>query len=100
MKAVMYSVPLSKLYRVVASCQYNENGEFCPVLVEIVDEKILMMNDMRKYLLQVWDKRGDMIFEKSLRQPVCNWNISRNKFIFQETVNSREVFIVRLYHYK
>ena len=26
MKHVMYSVPLSKLYQVVASCQYNEGA--------------------------------------------------------------------------
>ena len=41
MANVMYSVPLSKLYQVVASCQYNEGAEFCPVLVKIKDETIL-----------------------------------------------------------
>ena len=37
MNKVMYSVPLNKLYQVMASCQYNEDSEFCPVLVKIVD---------------------------------------------------------------
>ena len=40
MANVMYSVPLSKLYQVVASCQYNEGADFCPVLVKIKDEFI------------------------------------------------------------
>ena len=39
-KAAMYSVPLNKLYEVIASCQYNETALFCPVLVKVVDEKI------------------------------------------------------------
>ena len=39
-KAAMYSVPLNKLYEVIASCQYNETAMFCPVLVKVVDEKI------------------------------------------------------------
>ena len=38
MKKVMYYVPLDKLYKVIASCQYTENSDFCPVLVKIVDK--------------------------------------------------------------
>ena len=38
MKKVMYYVPLDKLYKVIASCQYTENSDFCPVLVKIVDQ--------------------------------------------------------------
>ena len=33
MKQVMYSVPLDKLYRVMASCQFAEDSDFCPVLL-------------------------------------------------------------------
>ena len=43
MTKVMYSVPLSKLYQVVASCQYNEGAEYCPVLVQIKDKDILKL---------------------------------------------------------
>ena len=39
-KAAMYSVPLNKLYEVVASCQYSEGADFCPVLVKVIDDKI------------------------------------------------------------
>lgn len=84
MKNVMYSVPLNKLYKMMASCQYTEGASFCPVLIQIVDETILQIHNGVKYLLQVWTKKGDMVFEKPLQQPVCNWNISEDKFIFQE----------------
>ena len=41
MKGVMYSVPLNKLYKVLSSCNFNENSRFCPVLVQIIDKKII-----------------------------------------------------------
>jgi hypothetical protein len=58
MQKVMYEVPLNKLYQVVASCNYNENSLFCPVLLKITDPKILGFNKDKKYLLQVWTNRG------------------------------------------
>ena len=58
MKGVMYSVPLNKLYKVVASCNFNENAPFCPVLVQIMDSKIKQINDNLEFLLQVWNKKG------------------------------------------
>ena len=96
MKKVMYSVPLNKLYKIMASCQFNEDALYCPVLVEIVDETIQKVNDYRRYLVQVWTKKGDMIFEKPLNLPICNWNISGDKFIFQEESNKAEIYLVKL----
>ena len=37
MNKVMYNVPLNRLYKVLASCQYNEGANYCPVLVKIID---------------------------------------------------------------
>ena len=51
MRKVMYQVPLNKLYKVIASCQYEEGADFCPVLVKIVDKYILEKNDMHPFLL-------------------------------------------------
>ena len=58
MKKVMYQIPLRKLYQVVASCQYEEESDFCPVLVKINDETILKGNDSMPFLLQVWTING------------------------------------------
>ena len=53
-----FKVPLDKLYKVVASCNYNITNYYCPVLIEVVDRKILAKNGGLPYLLQVWDKQG------------------------------------------
>ena len=46
MDMVMYEIPLEKLYKVVASCQYQEGSDFCPVLVKIIDPEIMkIVND-------------------------------------------------------
>ena len=82
MRSVMNQAPLKKLYKVIASCNYNEDANFCPVLVQIIDKIILANNNLQPFLLQVWTKKGEMVFEMPLDYPVCNWNISNNKFVF------------------
>lgn len=37
-----------------------------------------------------------MLFEKSLNQPLTNWNMNCDKFLFQER-NKGPVFLVKLY---
>ena len=93
----MYSIPLDKLYKVIASCQYNEKAEYCPVLVKIIDPTILMKNNQFPFLLQVWTLKGEMVFERPLRKPISNWNISYDKFVFQENRESSTIFVVRLF---
>ena len=97
MKDVMYQVPLNKLYQVLASCNYNESGNFCPALVKIIDPNILRINKNLPFLLQVWNRKGDMVFERPLKQPITNWNISDDKFIFQEATDSPDIYAVRLF---
>ena len=53
-----FKVPLDKLYKVVASCNYNVSNLFCPVLVEVVDKMILAKNGGMPFLIQVWDRQG------------------------------------------
>ena len=93
----MFKVPIDKLYTVMASCLYNEANYFCPVLVKVNDPKILQQTHQKEFLLQVWTREGKMIFERALDVPIMNWNISGNKFVFQETRQSRAIFIVKLF---
>jgi len=97
MNAVMYSVPLDKLYEVMFSCQYNEDSEYCPIILKIIDDDIKRNNGGLEYLLQVWSSKGDLLFERPLEKPISNWNISKDKFIFQETRESPIIYIVRLF---
>ena len=68
-------------------------------MVKINNEDIIEQNGVKRYLLQVWSINGVMVFEKPLDKPVVNWNISRNKLIFQEdTFNGlNEVYLVKLF---
>ena len=50
MDKVMYEIPLEKLYRVIASCQYEEGSDFCPVLVKIMSPEIVEIIDKKKGL--------------------------------------------------
>ena len=97
MQKVMFKVPLNELYEVLSSCQYNEESDFCPILVRIVDDEICKNNNNFRYLLQVWTKKGDMVFEKPLRKPISNWNISNDKFVFQESIDDPVIYIVKLF---
>lgn len=54
MRKVVYQVPLNKLYKIVASCLYEEGAQFCPVLVKIMDSEILKLSGGKEFLLQVW----------------------------------------------
>ena len=69
-------------------------------MVQIIDEEILKLNKGMQYLLQVWNIKGEMIFEKSLEKPVCNWNICGSKLMFLEETNSNKLWLVSLFHDK
>ena len=68
-------------------------------MVKINNEGIIGQNEGKRYLLQVWSINGVMVFEKPLDKPVVNWNISRNKLLFQEDTfnSSNEVYLVKLF---
>ena len=81
---VMYEVELHKLYEVMASCQFKEDSDFCPVMVKINHSDIIEYNNGLEYLLQVWTIHGVMVFERPLSKPVATWNICGDKLLFQE----------------
>ena len=37
-----------------------------------------------KYLLQVWDREGNLQFERYLREKVVFWNVCGGTFLFTE----------------
>ena len=93
---VEFLVPLRKLYELLATCQHVEGSDYCGVLVRIIDSKVLEINKDRPYLLQVWQKGGRLIFEKPLKKPCVNWNITSDTFIFQEDQETAEIYLVTL----
>ena len=79
----------------MASCQYKENADFSPVLLRIIDKDILALNKKAPFLLQVWSRYGNMVFEKPMMRPCSNWNISENIFIFSEEVDCSTIWLVK-----
>ena len=62
---LQFIVPLNGLYKLISSCNYNVSNTYCPVLVQIKDEEIKDQSG-KEYLLQVWDREGQMLFERPL----------------------------------
>ena len=65
-------------------------------MVRIVDEQILKQNNGKPFLLQVWSKLGNMVFERPMMEPCTNWNSSDNIFLFSEDSNCENVWLVKL----
>ena len=61
-----------------------------------MDEVALLMNNNMAYLLQVWNLQGECVFERSLENPVSNWNINGDIFMFQENSEDLDIWIVKL----
>ena len=44
----------------------------------------------------MWAKNGELVFERKLDEPVTNWSISTNKFMFQESNQPNKIFVLHL----
>lgn len=91
------------LYEIVDSCNYNTTEEFCPIILKLgKDLKTKVYNqdvaqsvfNIKDYLLQVWSKTGQLIYERPMDKPVSAWNVHRDKIVFQESVESKQFFIL------
>ena len=96
MQQVSYSVPIDKLYQVIDSCNFSTDLDFCPVMLKIVDDKIIEENGGKAYLMQVWTNKGELAYERKLDRPVENWNISTDKLLFHEREDSDYIYVVKL----
>ena len=63
---IKYELPLDDIYEVKCSCLYDDAEKYCPVIVKIKDESLIKMNGKLPFLLQIWNRKGELIFERSL----------------------------------
>ena len=61
LEAVKKDAPLDKLFKVVLDCYRDQNLLMCPLLVEVVDPELMKFYG-GKYLIQVWNDEGNMVF--------------------------------------
>jgi hypothetical protein len=69
MDEVTYEVPLKGLYRVQKTCSSNEGCPFQAVLLQIRDKRLRLMYGNATHLIQVWNKNGEMVYQRSLNTP-------------------------------
>ncbi|CDW76297.1 UNKNOWN [Stylonychia lemnae] len=63
---VSYYLNLQNIYKVVDTCYYNEQMDYVPVLVQIMQEKVKQSFGGAEYLLQVWHSQTKkQIFQTS-----------------------------------
>ena len=46
--------------------------------------------------MQIWDREGRMVYERQLDDPVRNWGIFENQFVFQEEGKPCNIFLLQL----
>ena len=56
------NVTYTDLYTVLSTCYYNNDMQYCPILLEVGQERIRKVYDGCKYLIQVWKKDGTKSF--------------------------------------
>jgi len=80
-----------ELYKLKSTCYFNEQMEYCPVLVELTDEMKGFYGGAN-FLLQVWDSNAEKVYERCLKsktnlidslEEVLIWNIFFNFFAFK-----------------
>jgi hypothetical protein len=82
LKECSYSISMSDLYDVKETCHYHQGMDYCPVLIDI---KATILQDKRgaKYLLQVWKRHGEKVFERPLKNEIKHWSISYKYFLYK-----------------
>ena len=70
-------VPLHQLKKVIKSCYFDENMNFCGIMSEVVDHT-LREHLGGHYLFEVWAD-GNLLYQRPLTCKVRAWGASRHK---------------------
>eukprot|EP00347_Sterkiella_histriomuscorum_P016371 403353446 len=95
---VSFEVNMSKLLKVVDFVYYNASHQQIPILVEIVSLD-LKTHYQAEYLLQIWNNKGKMLYEKPLKRKPLTMNNFENIVVFKldplEEIRQKEsIYIV------
>ena len=83
MKSMSFNVDTSKLYSIESTCINNEANPYCPVQIKINDENLATQYG-GDYLVQLWNNKQNLLFQRVRNKLVYSWNIINNIFIFME----------------
>jgi len=84
LNAVKKDIPLTELYTVVKTCSTNEKNNLVAVLKQIGDKLAREAFIGFKYLLEIWNRKGELIYQRQLKHQVRSWSLSsfQNTFIY------------------
>ncbi|CDW75601.1 wd-40 repeat protein [Stylonychia lemnae] len=77
---VSNEVPLTELYKIVDTCYANDNGQFITILLSVENEHLRVGYEGCKYVLQVWNKLKQRVYQQPLKERLKSWN-SNNKYV-------------------
>ena len=78
-----FNIDTSQLYVLEKSCMQNQANPFCPVLLRITNETLAKRYG-GQYLIQVWNRQKELIFQRVRTQPITSWNLTGKYFVFKE----------------
>jgi hypothetical protein len=81
---VSHNIPISELYKIEGCCNHSEANSFCAVQIKIENME-LQKKYKGRYLLQVWSKKGELVYSKILQQPLHLWNLIGDHLIFVQS---------------
>ena len=90
----VYDIKLHDLYEIIAACLSSDKSYWCPILVRTGNvlknqnaydnADFRLQTELKPYLLQIWDMKGNMVFESQLEKLVQSWSLQDDNFLFIE----------------
>lgn len=86
-------------YRVKNHCHYDPltvgTSDFSIFQIEITDEE-LRQSYQGRFILEVWSKQGERIFQKVLKDECTQWKLYKDVFVFKNSVESPLIHVIWL----
>ncbi|CDW84531.1 wd-40 repeat protein [Stylonychia lemnae] len=95
LKNIQYNVEVSNLIKIVKTCFYHENMNFCPIIVQIQDPQIMKVLGNSMYLM-VYNRQGKLVYQRSLKYDLVSWNIFHQYLVIKLDPREGETHILQV----
>eukprot|EP00347_Sterkiella_histriomuscorum_P010355 403376619 len=82
LKNIQYNVEIQNLVKIVKTCYYHENMDFCAIIAEVVDEKVRKTLGER-FILQVYNRKGKIVYQRYIKYDLISWGIFHSYFVYK-----------------
>ena len=91
-----YKVPLNELYAVRSTCCSNELNLYCPIVLEITNTELQKLYN-GTFLIQIWNKQGELLFERTRNTTLKCMSQVGNFFVFKRSIDDQMVGVYSRY---